>query len=341
VVARSKSRRRGLSQPFLDDLKTGTLAPLRDRVLDDRSLCLEIRQEYINIYYRGGNLLRIRSSRAGGYEAFFDPKYARLRRNPGLKLSLPRAQLQQRSDALPWLDQLPNMKLAMDLWLGEHPKEEREVQQLIVRDNNFGGVVRPAKSPGGLAMPRRGMGRHTDYYICDIEYANANGRFDMVAVHWPSTTADRKRARNRRLVLVEVKHGDGALGGKAGLHSHIADVNAFLGTPGNVDRLKGEMLDVFNQKRSLGLIDCGKDLASFSEDPPYLLIILANHDPDKTELRGLLASPPRSDHAELCFATSCFMGYGLFDNAIHDLATFRSRFAGYIHTSSDRREAED
>ena len=341
MVARSKTRRRGLSLPFLDDLKMGTLAPLRGRVVDDRSLCLEIRQEYINIYYRGGNLLRIKSSRTGGYEVFFDPKYATLKRNPGIKLSLPPAQLQQRSDVLPWLDQIPSMKLAMDLWLGEPPKEEREVQQLIARDNNFGGVVRPAKSPGGLAMPRRGMGRHTDYFICDIEYANAHGRFDMVAVHWPSTTAERKRARNRRLVLVEVKHGDGALGGKAGLHSHIADVNAFLATPGNLAGLKDEMVRVFNQKRSLGLIDCGKDLVSFSEDRPCLLIILANHDPDKTELLGLLTSPPRSDHADLRFATSCFMGYGLFDNAIHDLTTFQTRFAGCIHTSSDRREYED
>ena len=49
---------RRLSGAFMDDLAQGVLSPLRDRVLADRSLCLEIRDDYLNIYYRGGNLLR-------------------------------------------------------------------------------------------------------------------------------------------------------------------------------------------------------------------------------------------------------------------------------------------
>ena len=60
----------------MDDLSTGVLAPLRDRVLADRSLCLEIREDYINIYYRGGSLLKL-SIGPGGYVAFFDLKYAK------------------------------------------------------------------------------------------------------------------------------------------------------------------------------------------------------------------------------------------------------------------------
>ena len=67
---------RGLSQQFMDDLNTGVLAALRERVLADRSLCLEIRDDYVNVYYRGGSLLKL-STGPGGYVAFFEPKYAK------------------------------------------------------------------------------------------------------------------------------------------------------------------------------------------------------------------------------------------------------------------------
>ena len=66
---------RRLSSQFMNDLNTGFLAPFRDRVIADRSLCLEIREDYVNIYYRGGNLLRI-SKTPTSYVAFFDPEYA-------------------------------------------------------------------------------------------------------------------------------------------------------------------------------------------------------------------------------------------------------------------------
>jgi len=67
---------------------------------------------------------------------------------------------------------LPTLKQAMALW---QPGEERVVQQHLLRDNNVGGIA-----------------RWTDHYVCDIEYANHCGRFDLVAVHWPSTPAARK-----------------------------------------------------------------------------------------------------------------------------------------------------
>ena len=54
----------------------------------------------------------------------------------------------------------------MDCYFGENRSDEREFQQLMVRDNNFGSIA-----------------NSTDYYVCDIEYDSDNGRFDMIAVH--------------------------------------------------------------------------------------------------------------------------------------------------------------
>ena len=40
---------RGLNQKFINDLSAGILAPLLERVVADRSVCLEIREDYINV----------------------------------------------------------------------------------------------------------------------------------------------------------------------------------------------------------------------------------------------------------------------------------------------------
>ena len=298
---------RGLSRRFLEDLNSGLLAPIRDRVKADHSLCLEIREEKVNVYYRGGNLLRLMRNRHG-YLAFFDKKYAQ-GEGPLSSSSLPAGQLLSDHEVNAWLGAIPELKNAMDLYFGNHPKEEREAQQLIVRDNNFGKTSRA-----------------TDYYICDIEYANQQGRFDFVAVRWPSSGATRKRQSGHRLVLAEVKFGDGAVSGKAGLHSHINDINAFLGTSTNLQSLKDEMVLVFNQKRALGLVNCGRALKGFSDEPPILLLVLVNHDPASSKLRETLASLPPSPHAEMYVASGCFMGYGLFDQGVFRLDDALARF---------------
>ncbi len=302
---------RALSEKFFEDMKTDLLNPFRERVSNDATLCLEIRENYVNIYYRGGNLLKLSTS-PGGYAVFFDPEYAK-GDGGALVQSLPDAVISTASDVDAWLAVLPVLKHTMDTFLGRHPKEEREAQQLILRDNNFGGVSRA-----------------TDYYVCDIEYANPHGRFDLVAVHWPSNGAIRKKQDDRRLVLVEAKYGDGAIADPAGIHSHIVDINRFLEDPTNTQALKDEMVGIFNQKRALGLMTCGKDIVDFSDEPPMLLLALVNHDPDSTKLRTSLEALPPSPNAEIYIATGCFMGYGLFDQAVVSLAEARSRFEACI-----------
>lgn len=296
---------RGLSNTFMAALKTGILAPLLDRVKADRTLCLEIRDDYLNIYYRGGNLMRI-SPANGGYSAFFDAKYFA---NP--VPSMPQAPILNATHIAAWLAALPVLKQAMDIW---QPGEEREVQQLIVRDNNVGGIA-----------------NSTDYYICDIEFTIAKRkRFDFMAVHWPSKGDVRKRQGGHRLVVGEVKFGDGALKGKSSLHGHIDDVNAYLAVPGNLAAIKEQMLCVFNQKRELGLVECKKNLTDFSDEPPILLLVLANHDPESTLLRDLLGSLPPSPHAELRVATGSLIGYGLYDPAILTIDEARVRLGACI-----------
>lgn len=278
---------RRLSTYFVHDLTAGLLAPILRRVTDDTSLCMELRGSYINVYYRGGSLMKI-SAAGGGYSVGFDTKYF-----PGGPPPMPPAQIRVASDVEHWLAALPTLRQAMDF---KGPGEEREVQQLLLRDNNFG----------------RGA-RTTDYFVCDLEYRTPQGQFDFIGVRWISEPQARKQADGQRLVIGEIKCGDAALDGTSGLHAHVNDVNAFLATPGRLDDLKADMVEVFNQKRALGLIDCGKDLQSFSDQRPILLMVLVNHDPDTTPLRRALGTMPPSPHAEIRVATSSLLGFGLYD----------------------------
>ena len=64
---------RMLSERFMNDLMQpdGLLIPILVRVKQDQTLMLAIREDNINIYYRGGNLLQLHQKN-GSYQAFFD-----------------------------------------------------------------------------------------------------------------------------------------------------------------------------------------------------------------------------------------------------------------------------
>lgn len=303
---------RSLGNDFLFSLSQGCLAELTEMVRSDTTLDLELRGGYINVYYRGSNLLEVRQSpgSSGEYSVQFDTNYFA----DGAKLDLPRPTVRQRRDLRPWLMICPKLKQAVDRWLARVKRNsEREIQQLAVRDNNFGAVA-----------------RDTDYYICDIEHQSEHGRFDMIAVHWPSTRPDRKRAHDRRLAFVEFKYGDGALDN---LHEHVRDVNQFAADALRLSEFKRDMVRVFNQRLGLRLIDCGKELRTFGDQTPLLILALANHDPQKTALSTLLKTLPSSPNIDVRVATASFLGYGLYDQGMHSVQTVLSRFSEHLADS--------
>ena len=305
---------RGLSNDFINSLKSGILSPLLHLTKCDSTLCLEIRENYINIYYRGGNILRI-EEKAVSFNASFDKKY--LDADSKVINNIIPTLLNSSDDVNIWIDSIPHLKHEMDLWFGKHPKNEREFQQLMVRENNFGNS---AKS--------------TDYFICDIEYANPNGRFDLIAAHWPSSPTERKNNKSLGLSFIEMKYLDKALTDTAGLKKHIEDINEFLAKPENLSNLKDEMKVVFNQKLELGLIDNQKPIESFNDNKPEYILALINHDPDSSILRRELGNLPTCQNAELKIAASNFLGYGLYDQSIYNLNAFGNRFQSQIHAKT-------
>ena len=256
-----------------------------------------------NIYYRGGSLFCIERS-GDGYTLTFDTKYCTacdegMEKTPSVRAAV---------------GLIPLYKHAMDVWFVKNRKYEREFQQLVVRENNRHGAISHA----------------SDYYIVDIEYAyNVNvsdkktqARFDMIAVKWLSKSNERQNPSAPTLAIIEMKYGDGALGGSAGLKKHLEDFGTLVKN-GELDDFCADYSNVFNQKCALGLIP-GKESAriKITQRDIELIFLIANHDPDKTGLATIVA-----EIADLTmeypypirFAYASMMGYCLYADQMKSL----------------------
>ena len=290
---------------FKDFQEGGVLHDLLDYVQSDDTLDLEFRGEgCANIYYRGGSLFRIKRS-GDGYTLTFDTKYCTacdegMEKTPSLRAAV---------------GLIPLYKHAMDVWFAKNRKYEREFQQVVVRENNRHGEISHA----------------SDYYITDVEYVSdeksaKNSRFDMVAVKWLSTSSARKNESAPTLSVIEMKYGDNAYDGSAGLEKHLCDFDTFVRGV-EMDAFCADMAKVFRQKCKLGLIP---DMAEkkhdilISKEDMELIFLIANHDPDKTKLGTVVdriaeLAREREYPFTIKFATASMMGYTLYADQMKSL----------------------
>lgn len=292
---------RHLDAVFFQSLREGLLAPLTDRIRRDRTLLLSLRGSSINVYYRGGSLIQLRQTTSGveAYRAFFDSGYL-----GGTSIDLPSSIANSESLA-EWLSAIPRLKDAMDLHFGSG-KLEREFQQVVARENNQSIVA-----------------NESEYFVTDIEYADAGARFDIVAVKW---LREHRRTVDRcRLCLIEMKYGDAALGGGSGLVDHLKDLHNFVSNPSNVAVLRQSAQQQFNQLRELGLIEVRQTRPiEVSDQAPEIVFLLANHHPESTVLARTLEKLRSCDE----YADACKTG-------LYDVKFFSASFAGYaLHSGS-------
>lgn len=284
-------KKRAISNEMMNALKSGVLRPLLEAVQRDDTLCLELRGTFINIYYRGGSLFRI-TEKGSNYEIKFDTGYCVYDK------SLPAGPSVQEAPAL-----IPQYKREMDGWFHLHPKYEREFQQLMARVNNSSGDI----------------SRSTDYFIADMEYAEMEelgARFDMVAFKWLSKGPVRKDTNKPSLALIELKYGDGALGGTAGIEKHLQDFGSFVSDTGKLQEFTADMAKVFQQKCELGLVE-GLQEKQFqlnvNYSAPEVIFVFAEHDPDKSGLKTILNSIHPDEYPfPIRLASASLMGCGLY-----------------------------
>lgn len=299
---------RALSCNFEEALLHGNLSALRERILKDNTLMLAVRNGYINIYYRGGSLLKLSEKSNNEYEASFDANYAKdsifsLPDSPKLVCT--------QDDIQKWIDSFPARKQIMDCWFTEHPKLEREFQQLVVRENNYSSIS-----------------NDTEYFISDIELAESElaARFDLLAFHWP---ASNRKSGDVRLALIEMKYGDDALTGNAGIIEHLKQFHQLMLSSDKREKLCNMAEKQINQINKLGLIQHKKGEArTFSVNKEGLfevIFLFANHNPRSkkllTELNSQEASELLSSLRSLCdirFFIASSAGYAMHSSCMVD-----------------------
>ena len=290
----------------------GMLHPVLERVRKDQTLMLAIRENYVNIYYRGGNILRISEKTNGTYKAEFNREYDKsdhrlLDSPPVIKTS---------DDAGVWIDSFPYCKEIMDEFFSNHEKTEREFQQVIARENNQSVIS-----------------NESEYFITDIEFADnaLKARFDMTSICWPAS--NRRTGNHCHAALIEVKYADAAIEGKSGLIKHLENMAALISDKDRYAQLLNMMESQFNQLDQLELLNFNKGTSEAKikldpEDKPEVIFILANHNPRSSKLKDIVNDPEMkkfefSTLFDLRFFVASFSGYGMHVRNMLSLSEFR------------------
>ena len=303
---------RKLSDKFMDDLlnSDGMLHPILERVKKDHTLMLAIRENFANVYYRGGNILNIKEHSKGFYQTSFDTNY---NKNNSILVDSP-TEISKQDDAKTWVDSFSSRKNVMDEYFSVYGKAEREFQQLIARENNNSTIS-----------------NESEYFVSDIEFTEPYARFDIVAIRW--LASQRKNGGNCKPALIEMKYGDGALGGSAGLLKHLKDMDTLFSSEENTLKLYQTMESQFDQLDQLGLLKFNKGTSNAKvklnpDEIPEVIFILANHNPRSPMLKKILSNPEFDKYADskqynLRFFVAGFAGYGLHEKCMVTLSKFR------------------
>jgi len=202
-------------------MKTGFLKDLTSAVRDDIDLDLQIRDNYLNIYFKGNSLLRLESAGDHRYKVKLHPKFS-----GGVDFP----DIVDDASVRFFVSKIPSIKGNI-LRYGKSSLEI-EYEQMIIRANNN--------------EPRN----NSEYFIVDRQYvASKIGRFDLTGFYWPR--AHRRKGQLVSPCLMEVKFA---------LNQDIQYVHEQLERYYNAIRgdsaaIAEEIETIFKQKLVLGLFN--------------------------------------------------------------------------------------
>jgi hypothetical protein len=267
---------RELSKDFMANQQHGFLQGITQRVIQDKDLDLQIRDNYLNIYYKGNSLLKLTEAGRDRYRVDIHEKFLG---------GLPVADLTGQETVTDFLSRIPDLKQN----IVRHGKSslELEYEQLIIRANN---------------QERRNA---SEYFIVDRQYATGSrDRFDLTAVFWDRRY--RRKGQEAVPCFFEVKFA---------LNTDIAEVHQQLARyyeaiADDPSGIAEEAEVVFRQKLELGLYDQPKNRIeamktlrlSRAIERFQFILVLVDYNPYSTLLDlKRLADLPFADQVKVFF----------------------------------------
>jgi len=257
-----------LDKIFVSELtKGGLLYSIVDYVIKDNTLDFEIRNGYINIYFKGNSILKLNEN--GSIE--IHKKFLR-------GTSLSSFTFSSTSDVKNYLDNIPLIKNNVISVKSKRPTLEIEYEQLLIRSNNLNKNV------------------NSEIFLTDRQYADNinNSRFDLSGFFW--SRKNRKRNQTVPLTFIEVKYS---------LNPDISDIDKqidkyYNAVNKNIPDIADETEYLKNLKIELGLINQSKDrldalktlkISNKIQEAKFI-IALIDYNPnsklfDKTKLKAL------------------------------------------------------
>lgn len=205
----------------MHNLTQGFLSPIREKVFEDIDLDLQIRENYLNIYFKVNSLLKLDEITPQKYKITLHYKFRANCSIPDL-LSSPET-------VSAFLQAVPLIKENV---LQHKSSIETEFEQMIIRANND--------------EPRNS----SEYFIVDRQHTEGEyGRFDLTRIYWPRNK--RRKGDIIPLCLMEIKYA---------LNPDISEVQEQIrryydSIAVNPSAIAEETEVIFKQKLELGLFD--------------------------------------------------------------------------------------
>lgn len=231
----------------------GKLGGLIEMVKKDDELVLQIREDYFNVYYKGGNMLKVLSENSFQFdynyykcEIDLDTQEQRNKRIDKRRSVL--ESLKKTRDYKTFIDEMKKLMDKYWIWLYNEKHRslhEKDTQHALCISNtestdytiiDLEFQVSTRKDCTYHYEPSS-LPRHPGIYVC-----KKSPRFDIIAV----------RNSDRRLCVIELKNGLDALVGKSGIGDHADSFEGSIGK--NPLTFTKEMEKVVSDKKRLKLL---------------------------------------------------------------------------------------
>jgi len=246
------------NQNKLNSLMTGNLNKMLEIIRNDKDLDIQIREDYLNIYYMGGNIANVKSENSIVFNEFYfylgDTPSTHIKDNQSIvsELKMKRDLLIIKFKNKEYQEFFNEAKMVMDKWFTKNPNPERKEQHELSLANQY---TKSDYTIIDLEYRVSTLSSFTSTYIPKGKDKPKNPVFDIIAIN-----------KQGKLCIIELKKGTGALDGESGLQEHWDCYQHSIAR--NTEAFKTEMQLVLKQKQDFDLID--KKLQINSETPEFM-----------------------------------------------------------------------